>query len=122
MRNHMSKDFDFSIVEKKIQKFRGLYPYSSSLLHFVVSVVMGMISAYFISKSVKGFSLIIGAYLLSLQALSSQGFVAVDWEKFYKFVMGCNMQKALKLFGFSNIGFTIGFCFAVKRELNKMFS
>ena len=81
---------------------------------------MGMASAYFLSKIVKMTALIIGGYFLSLQALSSQGFITINWQKVRNFIIELNMHKAVKAFGVSSLGFSFGFYLVVRRELNKM--
>lgn len=113
-------NFTFESLEKKVQEISEQNPYTSSLSGFAASALMGFITAYFVSRVIKGLVLAVGGYLLSLQALSSKGFITINWEKVRAFVWDLNIQKAIKVFGLSSMGFSLGFYLGVRREINKI--
>jgi len=118
--NNEKTGFDFEKIEKKFQEFSNQNPFSTSLSGFGVSTIMGFVTAYLIGRVIKAVVLAIGAYLLSLQALSSSGFVTINWDRVKNFLLNLNVQKAIKVFGLSTMGFSLGFYIGVRREMNKI--
>jgi len=113
-------NFDMENLEKKFQEFSNQNPFSTTLSGFGVSTIMGFVAAYLIGRVIKALVLAVGAYLLSLQALSASGFVTINWDRVKNFLLNLNFQKASKLFGLSTMGFSLGFYLGVRREMKKI--